>query len=107
ATRGVLAKASQTREVHGRAKHSTSNDGTERSKDFDRGGRKERQCKMSSPVQVRLLPPKKKMYWRVIVRFSLTGDVRSEVRNLIIVRLKKYGIKNTQTGTWESAACEI
>jgi hypothetical protein len=47
------------------------------------------------------------MYWRVIVRFSLTRDERSIVRNLVITKLKAVGLKNTKTGVWEGPQCEI
>jgi len=46
--------------------------------------------------------------WRVIVRFSLSGDQGSTVRNMVIKpKLESVGIRNTKTGTWESRACEI
>src|SRR6266699_5652667 len=52
--------------------------------------------------------PTKKMYWRVMARFSLTNDKGSVVRNLVIKKLENHGIRNlARTGTWESRACEI
>ena len=47
------------------------------------------------------------MYWRVIVRFSLSRDTGSAVRNLIIARLKQVGLRNTKTGIWEGPHCEM
>src|SRR5260221_12091111 len=49
----------------------------------------------------------KKMYWRVIVRFSLTRDKGSVVRNLIITKLRDVGLKITKTGLWEGQHCQI
>lgn len=42
--------------------------------------------------------------YRAIVRFSLDGDDSSQVRNNVILKLKKAKFKNTKTGAWETLA---
>jgi hypothetical protein len=56
-------------------------------------------------MKIKVTP--KKMYWRVIVRFSLSRDRGSTVRNLVITKLKAVGLRNTKTGVWESGYCEM
>jgi hypothetical protein len=41
--------------------------------------------------------------WRVIVRLSLQQDTTSKVRGQVAKLLEGCGIKNTGTGSWESA----
>lgn len=43
------------------------------------------------------------MAWRVIIRFSLNYDRGSVVRNAVATVLNANNIRNTATGTWESA----
>jgi hypothetical protein len=45
--------------------------------------------------------------YRVIIRFSLTDDKSSAVRNETIAKLKEIGFDNTKTGVWESSSSDI
>lgn len=43
-----------------------------------------------------------KMYYQVVVRFSLDGDSNSKVRNSLTSKLSSLGLSQSGTGTWES-----
>jgi hypothetical protein len=42
--------------------------------------------------------------WRVIVRISFFHDYGSRLRNHLATMFTAMGLRNTHTGTWESAA---
>ena len=42
--------------------------------------------------------------WRVIVRVSYFHDLQSRLRNHVAGLFGAMGLRNTKTGTWESAA---
>jgi hypothetical protein len=44
------------------------------------------------------------MRWRVIIRFSFEYDEASALRNRIAAALNVCGIRNTNTGSWETPA---
>jgi len=45
--------------------------------------------------------------WRVIVRISYFHDSQSRLRNHIAAFFGAMGLRNTNTGTWESAAVPL
>lgn len=45
--------------------------------------------------------------WRVIVRISFFHDSGSRLRNHLVPMFTAMGLRNTHTGTWESAGVSL
>jgi hypothetical protein len=45
--------------------------------------------------------------WRVIVRISYYHDLQSRLRNHVAGLFAQMGLRNTNTGTWESPAVPL